>query len=377
MSSNTFGKLFRVTSYGESHGVAIGCVVDGCPPRLELTTEYIQQYLDLRRPGTTRMVSQRRELDQVQILSGVFAQQTTGTPIALQVINFDQKAKDYAEINSKFRPGHGDITYQGKYGVRDYRGGGRASARETVARVAAGAIARKYLAEKLGVEFCAYVKQIGDIKVTGVQNSELTPQLVYSSQCYFPDSSKHFMLEQLFTELRRTGDSIGSLVELVIRGVPLGLGEPVFAKLDAELAAAMMGINAVKAVEIGDGFACVTAKGSEFRDEILPEPTFSQTKLINAQAMPTMPIKFCTNHAGGILAGISTGQDIVVSVGFKPPSSIRVPANTVDDEYNATEITVTGRHDVCVGIRAVPIVEAMAALVIMDHVLRNRAQCGG
>lgn len=349
MPGNSIGQMFRVTTFGESHGVALGCIIDGCPPQLKLSAQDIQADLERRSPGQSKYTSQRRESDQVQILSGVFEGQTTGTPIALLIPNHDAKAKDYTALQHVFRPGHGDFSYQAKYGIRDHNGGGRASARETVARVAAGAIAKKYLAAQ-GIAVQAIVAQIGHIKADTLdftQNNELN----------FADPSKIVQVAELIDSLRRDGDSIGAELAVVIRNAPAGLGEPVFDRLDADLAHAMMSINAVKGVELGAGFACVQAKGSEFRDEILPTG-------------------FVSNHAGGVLAGISTGQNITMNVAFKPASSIRVPGRTVDLHNNATEVVTTGRHDPCVGIRAVPIVEAMAAIVILDHLLRNRGQNG-
>ncbi len=347
MSGNTFGKLFTLTSCGESHGVALAGIVDGCPPGLELSEADLQKDLDRRRPGTSRYTTGRQEPDQVKILSGIFEGKTTGTPIGLLIENVDQKSKDYSEIKDKFRPGHADFTYQHKYGIRDYRGGGRSSARETAIRVAAGAIAKKYLA-KLGVEIRGFVAQIGHIKAEQFDWNE-----VENNAFFFPDQSKVHELEEFITQLRRDGDSIGARVNVVASGVPIGLGEPVFDKLDAEIATAMMGINAAKAVEIGAGFACVEQRGSEHRDEITPDG-------------------FLSNQAGGTLGGISSGQDIVVSMALKPASSIRVPGRTIDIDGNPTEIITQGRHDPCVGIRATPIAEAMLALVLMDLFLRQK-----
>lgn len=350
MSGNTFGKLFTLTTFGESHGPALGGIVDGCPPGLLLSAKDLQPDLDRRRPGTSRFTTQRKEADQVKILSGIFEGKTTGTSIGLLIENIDHKSKDYEEIKNLFRPGHGDYTYWKKYGIRDYRGGGRASARETTIRVAAGAIAKKYLREKCGIEIHGYVAQIGSIKF-----SKFDWQEVEKNPFFFPDVDKVPELENLITQLRRDGDSIGARINVVATGVPLGLGEPVFDKLDADIASAMMGINAVKAVEIGAGFASVTQTGSEHRDEITPKG-------------------FLSNNAGGILAGISTGQDILVSIALKPASSIRIPGRTIDTQGKPAEIVTKGRHDPCVGIRATPIAEAMLALVLMDHWLRHKAQ---
>jgi chorismate synthase len=350
MSGNTFGLLFTVTTFGESHGPALGCVVDGCPPGLELDEEDIQRDVERRRSGTSRYTSQRREPDRVRILSGVFEGRTTGTPIGLLVQNEDQRSYDYDKIKDRFRPGHADYTYQHKYGFRDYRGGGRSSARETVMRVAAGAIARKYLAERLGVRISGYLAQVGDIRIEARDMAE-----VDRNPFFCPDAAAVGRLEALIDQLRREGDSIGARVTVVASGVPPGFGEPVFDRLDADLAHAMMCINAVKGVEVGDGFAAVGQRGSEHRDELMPEG-------------------FLSNHAGGTLGGISSGQDIVVSIAVKPTSSIVIPGRTIDNDGRPVEISTTGRHDPCVGIRAVPIAEAMLALVLMDHFLRHRAQ---
>jgi len=350
MAANTFGKLFAITTFGESHGPAIGCVVDGCPPVLELSKEDIQHELERRRPGKSRHTSQRRELDQVQILSGVFEGRTTGTPIGLLIENTDVRPKDYSNIKEQFRPGHADYTYHHKYGIRDYRGGGRSSARETALRVAAGAIARKYLAEKLGVRIRGYLAQIGDLRLEPVDL-----ETVDDNPFFCPDPAAVETLESFMDQLRKSGDSVGARVNVIASGVPPGLGEPVYGKLDAELAAALMSINAVKAVEVGAGFACVEQKGTEHRDEITPEG-------------------FLSNHAGGILGGISTGQDVIVSMAFKPTSSLRLPGRTVNIRGEAEEIVTKGRHDPCVGVRATPIAEAMVAIVLMDQYLRHRAQ---
>jgi chorismate synthase len=350
MSGNTFGKLFTVTTFGESHGPALGCIVDGCPPGLALDEEDIQRDLERRRTGRSRHVSQRREPDRVRILSGVFEGVTTGTPIGLVIENLDAKPKDYSKIKGLFRPGHADYTYAWKYGIRDYRGGGRSSARETVMRVAAGAIARKYLAERLGVDIRGWVSQLGPIKVEPVD-----PDAVDDNPFFCPDPSRVEELEAYMNGLWKEGNSVGARVDVVATGVPAGLGEPVFDKLDAEIAHAMMGINAVKGVEIGDGFACVFQKGTEHRDEMTPGG-------------------FLSNHAGGTLGGISSGQPLKVSIALKPTSSLRLPGRTVDASGAEATVVTTGRHDPCVGLRATPIAEAMLALVIMDHWLRHRAQ---
>ena len=350
MSGNSFGKCFVTTSFGESHGPAIGGIVDGCPPGLELSEADLQVDLDRRRPGQSRHTTQRRESDRVRILSGVFEGRTTGTPIALVIYNEDQRSKDYTEIAAKFRPGHADYTYSHKYGFRDYRGGGRSSARETAIRVAAGGIAKKYLRERLGVQVRGYLSQLGPIRPQGFDWEE-----VERNPFFCPDVAAVAELEAYMDALRKSGDSIGAEVTVVAEGVPPGLGEPIFDRLDAEIAHALMSINAVKGVEIGAGFACVTQKGSEHRDPLTPEG-------------------FLSNHAGGILGGISSGQDIVARLALKPTSSIRLPGRTVDLDGQATEIVTKGRHDPCVGIRATPIAEAMLALVLMDHWLRHRAQ---
>jgi chorismate synthase len=350
MSGNTFGRLFCVTTFGESHGKALGAIVDGCPPGLELSEEDLQGDLDRRRPGKSRYTTQRREDDKVEILSGVFEGRTLGTPIGLLIHNTDARPQDYSKIMDRFRPGHADYTYQQKYGVRDYRGGGRSSARETTMRVAAGAIAKKYLRVRCGTGIHGYVAQIGPIKPQRFDWSE-----VEQNPFFFPDADKVAELEALIDRLRREGDSIGARVTVVATGVPVGLGEPVFGRLDADLAAALMSINAVKGVEIGAGFAAIEQQGSQHRDEITPDG-------------------FSSNNAGGILGGISTGQEIVASLALKPTSSIRVPGRTVNLRGEPVEVATTGRHDPCVGIRAVPIAEAMMALVLMDHVLRHRAQ---
>ncbi len=351
MAGNTFGRIFTVTTFGESHGPALGCVVDGCPPGLPLTETDLQTDVERRRTGTSQFTSQRREPDTVRILSGVFEGRTTGTPIGLLVENQDQRSRDYEKIKDRFRPGHADYTYQQKYGFRDYRGGGRSSARETVMRVAAGAIARKFLRERLNIRIHGYLAQMGALVLEPV-----SPESAYDNPFFCPDPNRVKELEDAIWRLREAGDSIGARVTVVARGVPPGLGEPVFDRLDADLAAAMMGINAVKGVEIGAGFRAVEQRGSEHRDELTPTG-------------------FKSNHAGGVLGGISSGQDIVVSIALKPTSSITMPGATIDVDGNAAQIATTGRHDPCVGIRATPIAEAMLALVLMDHYLRFRAQC--
>ena len=351
MSGNTFGRIFAVTSFGESHGPALGCIVDGCPPGLALSEPDLQVDLDRRRPGTSKYTSQRREPDTVRILSGVFEGRTTGAPIALLIENEDQRSRDYEKIKDRFRPGHADYTYTQKYGFRDYRGGGRSSARETVARVAAGAVARKYLRERLNVTIHGYLAQMGNIVLQPVD-----PAAAYDNPFFCPDPSRVPELEDFIWRIREAGDSIGARVTVIARGVPPGLGEPVFERLDADLASAMMGINAVKGVEIGAGFKSVEQRGSEHRDELTP-------------------LGFSSNNAGGVLGGISSGQDIVVSLALKPTSSITVPGRTIDVRGEAVDVVTTGRHDPCVGLRATPIAEAMLALVLMDHYLRFRAQC--
>ena len=353
MSDNTFGRMFRVTTFGESHGPAIGCVIDGCPPHLDIDTAEIQAELLRRATGKSRHTSQRKEKDEVQILSGVFEGRTTGTPITLLIENTDARSRDYSDIAEKFRPGHADYTYWKKYGIRDYRGGGRSSARETTMRVAAGAIAKKYLREQFGIEIQGWLAQLGPIRTDNVMEMDN----IENNPFFSPDASVVERLESHMDQLRKSGDSCGARISAVARNVPAGLGEPVYGKLDADLASAMMGINAAKAVEIGAGFDCVDQLGTEHRDEITPDG-------------------FLSNHAGGILGGISTGQDVRVSVAFKPASSLRIPCKSIDIDGNAVEVITKGRHDPCVGIRATPIVEAMLALVLMDHVLRQRAQNG-
>lgn len=350
MSGNTIGKLFTVTSFGESHGPAIGCIVDGCPPGLALTEADLQGDMDRRRPGTSRHTTQRREPDAVRILSGVFEGRTTGTPIALVVDNVDQRSKDYGAIAKQFRPAHADYAYHMKYGIRDYRGGGRSSARETAMRVAAGAIAKKYLLERYGTLIRGYLSQLGPIKVDSVDWEEVS-----QNPFFCPDVNKVPEMEAYMDALRKEGDSIGARINVVAQHLPPGWGEPIFDRLDADLAHALMSINAVKGVEIGGGFGCVEAKGSEFRDEMTPEG-------------------FLSNHAGGILGGISTGQDIVASIALKPTSSLRLPGRSINVGGESVEVITTGRHDPCVGIRATPIAEAMMAIVLMDHCLRHRGQ---
>jgi chorismate synthase len=350
MSGNTIGRLFTVTTFGESHGPALGCIVDGCPPGLELTEEHLQADVDRRRSGTSHFVSQRREGDQVRILSGVFEGRTTGTPIGILIENTDARSRDYEKIKDRFRPGHADYTYQHKYGTRDYRGGGRSSARETVMRTAAGAIARRYLATRLGVRIHGYLSQVGDLTLAAVD-----PAFAYQNPFFCPDPARIAELEALIWKLREAGDSIGARVTVVAQGVPPGLGEPVFDRLDADIAHALMSINAVKAVEIGAGTQAAAQRGSQHRDELTPSG-------------------FLSNHAGGILGGISSGQDVIAHLTLKPTSSIQVPGRTIDIAGNAVEIETTGRHDPCVGLRATPIAEAMLAIVLMDHYLRQRAQ---
>jgi chorismate synthase len=351
MSGNTFGHLFTVTTFGESHGPALGCVVDGCPPGMALSEADLQPDLDRRRPGTSRHVTQRQEPDRVEILSGVYEGMTTGTPIALLIRNEDQRSKDYSAIAQTFRPGHADYTYLHKYGIRDPRGGGRSSARLTAATVAAGAIARKWLSQAYGTTVRGRMSQLGDIAIPLEDWSE-----VHRNPFFAAGQSMVETLEAYMDALRRSGDSCGARIDVVAEGVPVGLGEPLFDKLDADIAFAMMGINAVKGVEIGSGFASVTQKGSEHGDELTPAG-------------------FVGNHSGGVLGGISTGQPITVSIAIKPTSSIRLPRRSIDIEGAPTQVETLGRHDPCVGIRATPIAEAMLALVLMDHALRHRAQC--
>ena len=353
MSHNTFGKLFRVTTFGESHGPAIGCVIDGCPPGLEITAGEIRAELERRATGRSRHTSQRREKDEVQILSGMFEGRTTGTPIGLVIENTDARSRDYDEISRQFRPGHADYTYWKKYGVRDYRGGGRSSARETTMRVAAGALARKWLAAQHGIEIQGWLAQLGPLRTDAVMDWSA----IDDNPFFCPDPAKVPELESFMDALRKSGDSVGARVNVIARNVPAGLGAPIYGKLDADLASAMMSINAAKGVEIGAGFDSVAQKGTEHRDEITAAG-------------------FLSNHAGGILGGISSGQDLIVSTAFKPTSSLRIPCRGIDVDGNEVEVVTKGRHDPCVGIRATPIVESMMALVLMDHVLRHRAQNG-
>ncbi|HEB28780.1 MAG TPA: chorismate synthase [Porticoccus sp.] len=350
MSGNTIGKLFTVTTFGESHGPSLGCIVDGCPPGLELSVEDMQQDLDRRKPGQSRYTTQRKEGDVVKILSGVFEGKTTGTPIGLLIENTDQRSKDYSNIKDQFRPAHADYTYHMKYGFRDYRGGGRSSARETAMRVAAGAIAKKYLKQAMGVEVKGYLSQLGPIKAEKVLLEE-----VGNNPFFCPDPDKVPEMEAFMQKLQKDGNSIGARITVTATNVPAGLGEPIFDRLDAEIAHSLMSINAVKGVEIGAGFDSVAQTGTEHRDEITPEG-------------------FLSNNAGGILGGISSGQTIVAHIALKPTSSLRIPGNSVDVHGNAIKVITKGRHDPCVGIRATPIAEAMLAITLMDHFLRDRAQ---
>lgn len=349
MSGNTFGKSFTVTTFGESHGPALGAIVDGCPPGIELSEEDLQIDLDRRKPGTSRFTTQRREDDKVKILSGVFEGKTTGTPIGLIIENTDQRSKDYGNIAQTFRPSHADYGYTQKYGFRDYRGGGRSSARETAMRVAAGAIAKKVLAAK-GIQIRGYLSQLGPIKIESFDWEQ-----VHQNPFFSPDAAKAKEMEAYINDLRKQGDSVGAKISVVASGLMPGLGEPIFDRLDAELAHALMSINAVKGVEIGDGFEVVAQKGSEHRDELTPEG-------------------FLSNHAGGIVGGISTGQDIIAHIALKPTSSITIPGRSIDIDGNPIEVITKGRHDPCVGVRATPIAEAMMAIVLCDHLLRHRAQ---
>ena len=350
MSGNTFGKLFSVTTFGESHGPVLGCVVDGCPPGLELDAKDLQADLDRRKPGKSRYTTQRRELDEIKILSGTFEGKTTGTPIGMIIENVDQKPKDYTKIKELFRPSHADYTYFQKYGVRDYRGGGRSSARETTMRVAAGAIAKKFLAKKLSVEIFGYVSQLGSIAYEHFDKDEIE-----QNSFFFPDPNKVEQLESFMQDLIKEGNSIGAKVTVLARNVPVGLGEPIFDKLDADIAHALMSINAVKGVELGSGFDSISQKGTENRDEVSPNG-------------------FLSNNSGGVLGGISTGQTITASLALKPTSSIRISGRSINMRGDSEDVSTTGRHDPCVGIRAVPIAEAMLAITIMDHFLRHRAQ---
>ncbi len=350
MSGNSFGKLFTVTGFGESHGPALGCIVDGCPPGLELSEVDLQTDLDRRKPGTSRHTTQRREEDKVSILSGVFEGMTTGAPIGLLIQNTDQRSKDYSEILDRFRPGHADYTYQQKFGLRDYRGGGRSSARETAMRVAAGAIAKKYLNQRYGIQIRGYLSQLGPIRIEQFDWEE-----VGNNAFFCPDVARAAEMEVYMDALRKSGDSIGARINVVAEGVPPGWGEPIFDRLDADIAHALMSINAVKGVEIGAGFDCIEQKGTEHRDEITPDG-------------------FLSNHAGGVLGGISSGQAIVASIALKPTSSLRIPGQSITLDGQPIAVVTKGRHDPCVGIRATPIAEAMLALVLMDHMLRHRAQ---
>jgi chorismate synthase len=351
MSGNSIGKLFTLTTFGESHGPALGCIIDGCPPGIEISEADLQLELDRRKPGTSRHTTQRREPDQVRILSGVFEGKTTGTSIGMLIENTDQRSKDYGDIKDTFRPAHADYTYTQKYGLRDYRGGGRSSARETAMRVAAGAVAKKVLAG-FGVQVRGYLSQLGPIRIDA---SRFDWAVVDQNPFFSPDAEAVADMEAYMDALRKEGNSVGARIEVVAEGVPVGLGEPIFDRLDADLAHALMSINAVKGVEIGDGFAVVEQKGTEHRDEMTPEG-------------------FLSNHAGGILGGISTGQTITASIALKPTSSLRLPGRSINTQGEAIEVVTKGRHDPCVGIRATPIAEAMMALVLLDHLMRHRAQ---
>ncbi|GAA3920525.1 chorismate synthase [Litoribacillus peritrichatus] len=350
MSGNSFGKLFTVTTFGESHGKALGCIIDGCPPGIEISEEEIQVDLDRRKPGTSKFTTQRKEPDQVEILSGVFEGKTTGTSIGMIIHNTDQRSKDYSEIKETFRPNHADYSYEHKYGARDYRGGGRSSARETAMRVAAGSVAKKYLKQRYGIEIRGYMSQLGPIKT-----EKLDWEQVHQNPFFCPDVDKLPELEDYMKKLRKSGDSIGAKITIVASGMPPGLGEPVFDRLDADLAHALMSINAVKGIEIGDGFGSIEQKGSEHRDELSPEG-------------------FLSNHSGGVAGGITTGQDLIAHIALKPTSSILIPGKSINKAGEPIDVITKGRHDPCVGIRATPIAEAMVAMVVMDHVLRHRAQ---
>lgn len=359
MAGNSIGQLFKVTTFGESHGIALGCIVDGVPPNMALTEADIQPDLDRRKPGTSRYTTPRREDDEVQILSGVFEGKTTGTSIGLIIKNGDQRSQDYGEIMDKFRPGHADYTYHQKYGIRDYRGGGRSSARETAMRVAAGAIAKKYLKEQFGIQVRGYLSQIGSVKIdpkTVEDVANIDWDKVNSNPFFCPDEKAVEQFDELIRELKKEGNSIGAKLTVIAENVPVGLGEPVFDRLDADLAHALMSINAVKGVEIGDGFAVVEQKGTQHRDEMTPNG-------------------FCSNHAGGILGGISSGQPIIAHIALKPTSSITIAGQSVNTKNEPVEVITKGRHDPCVGIRAVPIAEAMVAIILLDHLLRFKAQC--
>lgn len=350
MAGNTIGELFKVTTFGESHGLGLGCIIDGCPPGLEISEQDLQKDLDRRKPGTSRFTTQRREDDEVKILSGVFEGKTTGTSIGMVIENTDQRSKDYSNIKDKFRPGHADYTYHHKYGLRDYRGGGRSSARETAMRVAAGAVAKAWLKQKAGIEIFGYMSQLGPIKIESFEQS-----LIETNPFFSPCASATEKWDEYMRDLKKQGDSVGGKVSVVAKQVPVGLGEPVFDRLDADIAKALMSINAVKGVEIGDGFDVVAQKGSEHRDELTPEG-------------------FRSNHSGGVLGGISSGQDIVAHIALKPTSSISVEGETIDVDGNTQPVVTKGRHDPCVAIRAVPIAEAMLAITLMDHFLRHRGQ---
>lgn len=350
MAGNSIGKLFTVTTFGESHGLALGCIVDGCPPGIELSESDLQGDLDRRKPGTSKFTTARREADEVRILSGVFEGKTTGTPIGLLIENGDQRSKDYGAIKDQFRPGHADYTYQQKYGIRDYRGGGRSSARETAMRVAAGAIAKKYLAQQFGIEIRGFLSQMGDVRV-----EKIDLDVVETNPFFCPDSDKLEAMEALIRQLKKEGDSVGAKVTVMANNVPVGLGEPIFDRFDAELAHSLMSINAVKGVEIGDGFEVVNQRGSEHRDQMTRDG-------------------FQSNHAGGVLGGITSGQPIVANIALKPTSSITNPGQSVDKLGQECQVITRGRHDPCVGLRAVPIAEAMLAITLMDHLLRHRGQ---
>ena len=355
MSGNSIGKLFVVTTAGESHGEALACIVDGCPPGLELAEDDLQVDLDRRKPGSSKYATQRREDDRVKILSGIFEGKTTGTPIALLIENTNQKSKDYSEIQHAFRPGHADYTYFNKYGLRDYRGGGRSSARETAMRVAAGAIAKKYLSQEHGIHVQAYMAQMGPLKVSDKSCLPIDWNIVNSNPFFCPDQALLPELESFIDNLRKQGSSIGARINIIASHMPVGLGEPVFDRLDADLAKALMSINAVKAVSVGDGFEVVEQRGEQHRDELRKSG-------------------FLSNHAGGILGGISSGQDLLLSIALKPTSSIMIPGKTLNEAGEEVELVTKGRHDPCVGLRATPIAEAMTAIVLMDHLLRQRAQ---
>ncbi|QCI26635.1 chorismate synthase [Buchnera aphidicola (Thelaxes californica)] len=351
MSGNTIGKIFKVTTFGESHGISLGGIIDGMPPGMYLSCSDIQKDLNKRKPGNSKYTTQRREHDIIEILSGIFEGKTTGTSIGLNIKNQDTRSEDYQSIKNKFRPGHADFTYTYKYGIRDYRGGGRSSARETVIRVAAGAIAKKYLKENCNIKILGYLKQMGPIKC-----KETNLSFIKENPFFCADKKKIVELENFIKQLKKDKDSIGAKIRIIVNNVPIGLGEPVFDRLDADLAHALMSINAVKSVEIGDGINVVEQKGSLHRDEMSSK-------------------KYLSNHSGGILGGISNGNQIILTIALKPTSSIAIPASTINENYQETKIITTGRHDPCVGLRAVPIAEAMTAIILMDHFLRYRAQC--